>query len=51
MVSIIANIVVAAIIILMIYSAVKALRKPSNQKCSKSCSYCHDTDCSHCSRH
>lgn len=51
MVSIIANIVVAALIILMIFGAIKALKKPSSQKCNKSCSYCHDADCSQCSKH
>lgn len=50
MISIIANIVVASVIILMIFMAVKALRKPGSKKCGKACTYCHDSDCSHCTK-
>lgn len=51
--SIIANIVVALVIFVLIFSAVRALKKPN--KCSKrgskdGCAYCHNAHCSDCKR-
>jgi hypothetical protein len=49
--AIIANIIVAAIIILMIYGAISTLRKSNTKKGKKACcNYCHDSDCTNCTK-
>ncbi|MCK9190137.1 MAG: hypothetical protein M0P10_01140 [Sphaerochaetaceae bacterium] len=51
MVAIIANIVVAALIIIMIYGAIRTLKKPDSKKGSKDCcNYCHDSNCDTCKK-
>lgn len=49
--AIIANIIVAAIIIIMIYGAISTLRGSSSTKEKEDCSnLCHDSDCSSCTK-
>jgi hypothetical protein len=49
--AIIANIIVAALIILMIVGAIGTLRKSNTKKGKKDCcTYCHDSDCSNCNK-